>query len=202
MTLSELQLDALTEIFNLGVGQAADSLSQIAGESVILSVPRVTVTTQELLAAQMQSQGCQNLCAVRQRFSGVMETDAVLMFPIERSLLLVQMMVGSDFPLEQLGEMEQDALAEIGNILLNGIVGSMADALHLAFDSSLPAVEQGSVAEVLLSNPWESGGILSLEVNFEIAKHEIQGFIGFMLDIKAINFLRSHLSQYLSGELG
>ena len=200
MNLSELELDALTEIFNLGVGQAADALSQIAGETVLLSVPRVMATTQQLLAAQMEAQGCRTLCAVRQRFLGVMETDAVLMFPVDRSLLLVQMMVGSDVPLEQLGEMEQDALAEIGNILLNGIVGSMADVLHMTFEGALPTVEQGSAADVLRADREDAGSVLNLEVDFEIAAHEIRGFIAFMLDIKSINFLKTHLAQFLSGE--
>ena len=36
MKLSELEHDALVEVFNLGVGQAASALSQLAGEPVLL----------------------------------------------------------------------------------------------------------------------------------------------------------------------
>jgi chemotaxis protein CheC len=200
MNLTELELDALTEVFNLGVGQAAHALSQIAGESVELSVPRVTSATRQILAQRMEGQGCQRLCAVRQGFTGVMETDALLMFPVDQSLLLVQMMVGGDVPLEQLGEMEKDALAEVGNILLNGLVGSMADVLHMKFEGTLPEVEQGSAMEVLGSGKNFTETVLNLEVDFDIAAREIRGFIAFILDVKSVNYLKERLSQFLAGE--
>lgn len=199
MTLNDLELDALTEVFNLGVGHAADALSQIAGEAVLLSVPRVTLTTRQVLAAQMEAEGCRRLCAVRQGFSGAMETDAVLMFPVDQSLLLVQMMVGSNVPLEQLGEMEKDALAEIGNILLNGIVGSMADSLNLQFEGSLPDVEQGSAFDVIRVGQSTNDHVLNLQVDFEIAAHEIRGFLAFMLDVQSLTLLKAHLATFLAG---
>jgi chemotaxis protein CheC len=201
MNLSELEFDALTEVFNLGVGQAAHALSQIAGESVNLSVPRVESITRQLLANQMEAQGCQRLCAVRQGFTGVMATNAVLMFPVDQSLLLVQMMVGGDVPLEQIGEMEKDALAEVGNILLNGIVGSMADMLHMQFEGSLPEVEQGTASEVLGAGEERNESVLNLEVDFDIASREIRGFIAFMLDVQSVNYLKQRLSEFLAGEL-
>ena len=40
-TLNELELDALTELVNLGVSRAALSLREMAGEQVLLSVPSV-----------------------------------------------------------------------------------------------------------------------------------------------------------------
>ena len=201
MNLSELELDALAEVFNLGVGQAAHALSQIAGESVHLSVPRVELASRQAMAEQLVSNGCKRLCAVRQGFAGVMETDALLMFPVHQSLLLVQMMVGGDVPLEQLGEMERDALAEIGNILLNGIVGSMADTLQMEFEGTLPVVEQGSASEVLSAQNPSEDQVLNLEVDFHIAAREIRGFIAFMLDVKSMEVLRSRLAQFVAGEL-
>ena len=44
--LGELEQDALTEIFNVGVGIAADALYQMGGEHVPLSVPVVELTSQ------------------------------------------------------------------------------------------------------------------------------------------------------------
>jgi chemotaxis protein CheC len=39
--LNELELDALTELVNLGVSKAALSLREMIGEQVLLSVPSV-----------------------------------------------------------------------------------------------------------------------------------------------------------------
>ena len=39
--LNELQLDALTELVNIGVSRAASSLREMVGSQVLLSVPNV-----------------------------------------------------------------------------------------------------------------------------------------------------------------
>jgi chemotaxis protein CheY-P-specific phosphatase CheC len=41
--LTDMQLDALTEVFNVGAGRAASSLSAIVGEIVTLDIPRVEI---------------------------------------------------------------------------------------------------------------------------------------------------------------
>jgi chemotaxis protein CheC len=41
--LSELELDALTELVNLGVSRAASNLSEMVTEQVHLSVPSVLI---------------------------------------------------------------------------------------------------------------------------------------------------------------
>jgi len=147
MKLNDLELDALGELFNLGVGQAADALSQLAGEAVLLSIPQVQLLPKAEVVRQLSLEGDRRVSAVRQGFHGEIVTDAVLMFPAEQSLQLVQIMVGETVPLEQLGEMEQEALAEIGNILLNSVVASVGDALGIEFDGSLPEVELGILSD-------------------------------------------------------
>ena len=104
MKLNELELDALGELFNLGVGQAADALSQLAGEAVLLSIPQVQLLPKADVVRQLSLEGDRRVSAVRQGFHGEIVTDAVLMFPAEQSLQLVQIMVGETVPLEQLGQ--------------------------------------------------------------------------------------------------
>jgi len=161
MNLNELELDALAELFNLGVGQAADALSQLAGESVQLSIPEVQLLPKAEVVRRLGEAGDRRVSAVRQGFHGEIVTDALLMFPAEQSLQLVQIMVGDAVPLDQLGEMEQEALAEIGNILLNSVVASVGNALGIDFDGSLPEVELGVLSDVLLANESVTEPLLS-----------------------------------------
>ena len=51
--LDELEQDAITEIANLGVGRAANSLRQMLGEQVLISVPVVRVTISVWMFAEM-----------------------------------------------------------------------------------------------------------------------------------------------------
>ncbi len=197
MTLNPLQLDALTEIFNHGVGLAANALSELAGEEVQLSVPKIEELSKREISDKLDAQGANRICAVRQGFSGVLNTEALLMFPVDQSLQLVQLMVGNEFPLEQLSEMEQESLAEIGNILLNSVVSSVADMLHIEFEGTLPQVELGQVAEVLNSGHGVEDLILSLQINFSIASRQIQGYLVFLLDVASSDVLERKLSAFI-----
>ena len=119
------------------------------------------------------------------------------MFPVQQSLQLVQLMVGSDVPLEQLGEMEQEALAEIGNILLNSVVSGIADVLGLQFEGTLPQVEMGPLEDVLCSRDASDDEVLSLQIDFAIDALEIQGFLVFLLDVQSIASLKSTVQTFL-----
>jgi chemotaxis protein CheC len=119
------------------------------------------------------------------------------MFPVEQSLQLVQMMVEDDVPLEQLGEMEQEALAEIGNILLNSVVSGIADVLKLQFEGSLPQVEMGQVQNVLCLQGASDAQVLSLQIDFAIDALAIQGFLVFLLDVESIESLKATVRAFL-----
>lgn len=197
MKLTALQLDALAEIFNHGVGQAALALSELAGEEVQLSAPQVEELSRRQITEKLNEQGANRICAVRQGFSGAINTEALLMFPVDQSLQLVQLMVGDDFPLAQLSEMEQESLAEIGNILLNSVVSSVADMLNIEFEGTLPQVELGQVADVLHASESLEDLILSLQINFTIASRQIQGYLVFLLDVASSDMLEKKISAFL-----
>ena len=197
MKLNALELDALTEIFNHGVGQAAHALSELAGEEVALSVPQVQEVAKSDITDRMEAAGTQRICAVRQAFTGTINTEALLMFPVEQSLQLVQLMVGDAVPLEQLSEMEQESLAEIGNIVLNSVVSSVADLLKIEFEGSLPQVELGQSRQVLCPTGDFDSIILSLQINFDIASRNILGYLVFLLDVASSEMLERKLAEFI-----
>lgn len=197
MMLDSLALDALTEIFNLGVGQAADAMSQIAGEAVILTVPRVSVVSRSDVTGCVGIGGDAPVSAVRQRYAGAINSEAVLMFPADQGLQLVQMMVGGEIPLDQLAEMEQEALSEVGNILLNSVMASVADALQIELDGALPSVELSQVQDVLCSSHDPSAAVLLVDIQFEVATREVKGLLAFLLDVASQELLEQMLAKFL-----
>jgi hypothetical protein len=64
--------------------------------------------------------------AVRQDFSGVFSGRALLIFPEASSLELVRVVVGRQLALEDIVDLEDEALAETGNIILNSWVATIA----------------------------------------------------------------------------
>lgn len=203
IALTELERDALTEIFNIGVGLAADVLSQMVNEPVRLSVPLVELTSQQNAKNYYLAREQRPLCVIRQTYSGEVTTDAILMFPEENSLELVRLMVGGDLPLEHLTEMEQDAMAEIGNIILNAVISSLSSTLNLTFEGSLPEVSVVSVEDIFSTQKASAQGseeqasVLALTIEFSLSARQISGYLAFLLDIPSGTKLVSHLHGFI-----
>ena len=205
IALHELEQDALTEIFNIGVGIAADALYQMVGEQVPLSVPVVELTSQRGAKRHFLNREKRLLCAIRQTYTGEFTTDAVLMFPQESSDALVRMMVGGDFPSEQLAEMATDALSELGNIVLNAVISTLASTLNLSLEGSLPDVSVIS-SESIFTQRAGSGGVidenapvLALMIDFELSTQRASGYLAFLMDTPSSERLIGQLTRYVNG---
>jgi chemotaxis protein CheC len=101
--LSELQHDALVEIFNIGVGQAARAMSEIVNQEVTMSVPSIRFLNRADAAAMLGRDETMRVCGISQHYEGAFTTDAILMFPEDKSLDIVRMMVGESVPFAEIG---------------------------------------------------------------------------------------------------
>jgi chemotaxis protein CheC len=197
--LTELQNDALIEIFNIGVGHAARSMSEIVNEAVTMSVPSISFLNRAAAAAMLGSEDNQRMCGVSQHYDGAFNTEAILMFPEDKSLEIVRLMVGESVPLKELTEMEQEAMNEIGNIILNSCVGTLANIFEHELSGSLPQYHVGSSEQILTA----SGGladalVLMLHIDFILETHQIHGYVAFILDLTALQDLRAQVDRYLA----
>lgn len=200
MTLTDHQLDALTEIFNIGAGRAASSLSDIVGDEVLLSVPRVEFYRANEINASVLSLTSARLGSVKQEFKGPFNMAASLLFTEERALEIVQEMLGSQVQREDLVEYEQEAMCEVGNIILNACLSAMADMLGIAFASTLPEYSS-DVPDVVIGrivSDIENPMMLILHMNMVIEKRRSQGTLIFWLSSSSLEELIHQLDQFLS----
>ena len=203
--LSELENDALIEIFNIGVGQAASSMSAIVNEAVRMSVPSISfiprVEAARLLGTPDTAQ--ERICGVSQHYRGAFETEAILMFPEDKSLEIVRMMVGESVPLKELTDMEQEAMCEIGNIILNSCVGTLANIFQRELEGSLPQYHVGTSDEILTATGSPADAVvLMLHIDFLLEKHQIHGYVAFVLDISALHDLKEQINLYIARAMG
>ena len=138
MDLNELQRDALGEVFNIGVGRAASSLSQIVNDTVLLSAPEVMLVHRSDAAKVLLGSEFRQFSTVSQHFSGAFDAEAMLVFPESNALEIVRLMVGPHMSIEELSEFEQEAMCEVGNIILNACMSALADLFHLSLNGTLP----------------------------------------------------------------
>lgn len=199
--LSELQVDALTEIFNIGAGRAAASLSEIVGDAVKLSVPRIQLYQSSEINAGILSLDSPRLGAVKQCFSGPFDADAMLLFTEDRALEIVHDMMGSQVGVEDIAEFEQEAMSELGNIILNASLSAMADMLELTLDSSLPAYSVGPTDTVLQQIIADSDQALMLVLHIDLAieNRHSQGYLVFLLSSTSLQKLLTHIDRFIAG---
>lgn len=198
--LSDLQLDALTEIFNIGAGRAAASLSEIVGDEVKLSVPSIQLYQSSEINADALSLNSTRLGAVKQRFSGPFDADAMLLFTEDRALEIVHDMMNSQVSIKEVAEFEQEAMCELGNIILNACLSSMADMLDLILHSSLPAYSVGTTEIVLQQIVSEADHplVLVLHIDLTIEKHHSQGCLVFLLSSSSLQKLLTHIDRFIA----
>jgi chemotaxis protein CheC len=213
VALTELEHDALVEIFNIGVGQAAAAMSGIVNEEVTMSVPSISFLSRSE-AAQLLEEAHRNdtragggsgerICGVSQHYDGAFSTEALLMFPENKSLEIVRLMVGEAVPLAELSGMEQEAMSEIGNIILNSCVGTLANIFQQELHGSLPVYHVGSSDEILDATGTRADTVvMMLHIDFILEKHQIHGYVAFILDVTALTDLKEQIDRYLQRAMG
>lgn len=198
--LSDLHLDALTEIFNIGAGRAASCLSEIVGDEVQLSVPQVQFLQSAEINPATLALNSLRLGAVKQQFNGPFQAEAMLLFTEERALEIVRDMMGSQLSVAELAEYEQEAMCELGNIILNACLSSMADVLNLTLDSSLPAYSVDTPEAVLgqIVATADQPVMLVLHIDLVIEKRLSQGRLVFLLSSSSLEKLLAEINRFIS----
>lgn len=200
--LTELEQDALAEIFNVGVGIATASLHAMTGHHVPVSVPVVEMNNLRQARQSFALREQRALCTIRQTYTGAFRTEAVLMFPEEHQHHLVRMMTGDELPDEDLAEVAQDAMGELGNIVLHAVISNLATALHMALEGTIPAVS-AEAAEAVLTPPAGQDGaddapVLTLLIDFELSAQRVGGYLAFLLDAESSQILLQHLRTHIA----
>jgi chemotaxis protein CheC len=202
--LSDLEHDALTELVNLGVSRAAANLSEMVGEQVHLSVPSVTMMGRAQAIEILNNSGSSRLVAVHQVFDGDVSGRALVIFPEAKSLELVRAVTSAELSLEDIIELEHEALAETGNVILNSCLATIANELERTLTISLPDILRGD--GYLLFNlppPPQAGDVVMfIYINFAVHQRDIQGYIAMLMDVTSLAALRGLLAKYIERVTG
>src|ERR1700733_5801946 len=195
--LTDLERDALGELSNIAMARAANSLRQMVEYQVVLSVPSVDIVSKETATQLIGKSNNPTLVAIRQDFTGAFSGRALLMFPETSSLELVRIVVGQQLSLDDIGNLEDEALAETGNIILNSWIATTANLLKSGLKMSLPPVVRGDSRQMFHSGDKQNL-VLFLHIKFEISTKEIRGYVALLMDIPSVDELRSLISDFIA----
>lgn len=197
MQLTPEQEDAIIELLNIGVGRAAGSLNEILNKHITLQIPSITLADANDLEKEFAQLGDHTLSSVQLPFKGSYTGSATLAFPSETAPKLVEMLTGSSMDDEELNAMKVATLTEIGNIVLNGVMGSIANVLSGSITYSVPMYSESSITNLIRSPHTENTSVLLwAQAHFQVTGHDISGDIFLMFDstrfesmLSAINVL-------------
>ncbi|MDU6266610.1 MAG: chemotaxis protein CheC [Anaerocolumna aminovalerica] len=195
MDRSSFKYDILKEVFNISVGKAADLLSEITGKKILLKIPDVTIldrTTNNIeLTEYLPIKFTGALMVSTISFKENLTGKANLIFPAEKMKAFIHLCLNEDVHEEDdlnFTDIDFDVIKEIGNIILNCILGETGNLLNIKLQYSLPEVKiynHINFRKDIDEKKYQH--ILVLYITFIIDSTEIEGTIIVDLALQSLN---------------
>ncbi|HCR12967.1 MAG TPA: chemotaxis protein CheX [Solidesulfovibrio sp.] len=186
MPLSPLQLDILQELINIGVGRAAGMLNQMVNTHIQLQVPVLRVLTQTQVGELYAERPTSVFSAVQLGFTGEFAGVSALIFPPESASKLVAVVLGKEEGLADDEAMRRGTLQEVGNIVLNGVMGSIANILREPLRYSPPDFIEDDISGIIGQG---TGMILVARTQFSMKDHLIEGEVLIIFSLSSFDSL-------------
>jgi len=188
--LGEVELDALKELGNIGVGKAATSLSQMLGRPIEMSVPNAMV---------VRIQELHKVIDVEKMVAGVVtglddiengQTGFLyITFPEESSQKLVEILIGDSSD----EEMADSTLMEIGNILSSAFCDATAEMLGVTLIPTPPSFGRDfaiAVIDAIVSQLADkSDYVVVFETKLEESEDEIEILVMLVPNERFVNYI-------------
>lgn len=192
-TLKANQLDALREVANIGAGHAATALSKMVGSTIMISVPRITVAQLENIPPIVSASN-EPVAAVVLNMLGDLNGRTLLVFPetvaVRISELMLRRPVHSS---TALGDIEQSALKEAGNILSGAYMNALSDFMGMVLLPSPPSltVDRSTIVltKAYLKFGSEKDYVFCVESEFYLkgVDEGLRGFFILLPDTASLN---------------
>ncbi|MBF0422542.1 MAG: hypothetical protein HQL73_06075 [Magnetococcales bacterium] len=216
--LNPLELDLLTETFNIGLGMGSAALSELLGEEVHLMVPAVKVLPKRAAIDSCAQRLDVQAHTIRQEFNDAkgataLSGDAFLFVPQASGQVISELLSNSEVS-------ETEVLSELGNLILHACLGSLANIMETELDSELPEVHLHRTSDLLIeiarnknraksaegTSTAPSQGcrrrsfelqdkVLQLEVKFQTSHKDISGEIMLFLDLSKLSELKTRIQD-------
>lgn len=150
-SISDVHLDILKEVGNIGAGHAATALSTLMNKKIDMKVPSVRVVSFD--EVMELAGGADNVVAsVFLRIEGEAPGSMFFILPLPQAEKYIRQLTKNQtftFTDEQDNELALSALQELGNILSGSYLSSLSDFTNLSLYPSVPALSIDMVGAVI-----------------------------------------------------
>ena len=189
MKLTALQLDALKELINIGVGNGAHLLNRMLDKPIALKAIDVKIINKSEL--KQLNDFDRNTSIVHMGFEGILRGRANLIFPNQDAVRLLSLIAPWLQVDTSIGQVKKNVLTEVGNILINGVIGSVSNQLNLQSSYSLPQYHQGDIEELIEDSG--TGRYILANTQYDIESEKITGSLLIFFELESIQVMQKYL---------
>lgn len=194
MHLTDDQIDALQELVNIGVGRAASMLNEMVEARILLQIPFIKVLSPLNLKEELEGRFNDDcLAAVRLNFTGAFCGAAELVFPTDSASTLVAVLTGEEPGTPDLDALRIGTLSEVGNIVINGVMGSIGNVLKRHMDYAVPNYVEDTIENLLTSD--SNIAILLAQARFTIEQLQVIGDFILIFEVNSFDALLEAINQ-------
>lgn len=198
MTIDPAHLDSLLELVGIGVGKAAQVLNTMLSSHVRLSVPAIKVLTVEEFRSSLANDRERSLAAVEMDFRGEISGSTQLVFASEDAGRLIDLIVADySFAGEDLDSIRSGTLCEVGNIIINAVLGTIANVARMDLAYSVPIFLSGTFFDLLSdTKPAKDGVVVFVATQFMVESIQVDGEIVLYLSLENLAGLESAIARF------
>ncbi|MBF0539329.1 MAG: chemotaxis protein CheC [Nitrospirae bacterium] len=176
MILTPQVYDSIREIINMGMGQSAGLLNEMFNTHITIKIPDIRVFLKEELGNTASQLWPEGVSVVWFPFSGALEGMSYILFQSNIASRLVDLLGGDTTDDSVMDLIKIGALIEVGNIVLNGVVGTMVNILNARLNYAVPDYHEAIASQLISENRLEPNAIIIMaKTCFEIKGHLING---------------------------
>ncbi len=196
--LTAEQNDAIGEIFNIGAGKAADSLSKLTGLAITLAIPQVELVERSSLTATLRERFSLTgkVVTLQQAFKGDFHGMAFLILGPDKLRELVGLILrGEADPTDE--EVFRDSAHEIGNIIISSCMSAFGNTVETPLTLFPPMMVEAE-EDILTGNGGDPAFMrfaLVARTGLTIKERDIQGFLVLVISVGSMKLLLTCLEK-------
>lgn len=185
--LTNVKLDVLKEIGNIGAGNATTALSVLLNSNLRMEMPVVKILEFNDIP-ELVGGADTIVTAVLTHFTGQVSGMTLFILQMEEAKNLASTMLGKEYPKDytEFDHMDKSVLKEIGNILMSSYISSISTLTNLQLRTDPPAICIDMAGAVLSLPLIELGQIgdqaLIIDSKFLDNEKPINGFLMLVTD--------------------
>lgn len=149
--ITDLHLDVLKEIGNIGAAHAATSLSQLLNRKVDMYVPSVKLVTFDEMF-ELAGGADEHAACIFLRIQGDVSGSMFFMLSLESANHFIQLLTGDetfDFHHPPVSEIGVSSMQELGNILSGSYLSALSDFTSLKIQPTVPSLAVDMVGAII-----------------------------------------------------